>query len=85
MKKLFNHTKRGYETDKNLEWDDLEYTEELEDEVFAEGEDDELYYSDDEAYGEEAAEEEGYYAAEDELYDEEAAEEEGYYAAEDEA
>ncbi len=84
MKKLFNHTKRGYETDKNLEWDDLEYTEELEDEVFAEGEDDELYYSDDEAYGEEAAEEEGYYAAEDELYDEEAAEEEGYYAAEDE-
>ena len=55
MKKLFNHKKRGYETDKNLEWDDLEYTEELEDEVFAEGEDDELYYSDDEAYGEEAA------------------------------
>ena len=85
MKKLFNHTKRGYETGKNLEWDDLEYTEELEDEVFAEGEDDELYYSDDEAYDEEAAEEEGYYAADDAEYDEDAAEEEGYYAADDEA
>ena len=85
MKKLFNHTKREYEADKNLEWDDLEYTEEFADEDFAENEDDELYYSDDEAYDGEAVEEEAYYAADDEAYDGEAVEEETYYTADDEA
>lgn len=86
MKKLFNHTKRDYEADKNLEWDDLEYTEEFEDEVFEEEGDEALYYSDeeteevydafkpDEEYGEYAEEESEYYEEDvdgDEYYEEE--------------
>ena len=92
MKKLFNHTKRDYKADKNLEWDDLEYTEEFEDEVFEGDGDEEFYYSDEEAgeevyddaegeFYEEDVEEPEYY--EDEYY-EEAAEEEEYYEAESE-
>lgn len=96
MKKLFNHTKRDFEADKNLEWDDLEYTEEFEDEVFEgdEDEDEEFYYSDEEGgeevyddaeadgeFYEEDVEELEYY--EDEYY-EEAAEEDEYYEAESE-
>ena len=95
MKKLFNHTKRDYEAEKNLEWDDLEYTEEFEDEVFEGDEDEEFYYSDEEGgeevyddaetdgefYEEEDVEELEYY--EDEYY-EEAAEEDEYYEAESE-
>lgn len=96
MKKLFNHTKRDYEADKNLEWDDLEYTEEFEDEVFEEDGDEALYYSDeeteevyadsepDEEYEEYADEESEYYeddVDEDEYYEAEEAED-GYYEAE---
>lgn len=94
MKKLFNRTKRDYEADKNLEWDDLEYTEEFEDEVFEGDADEEFYYSDEEAgeevyddadadgeFYEEDVEEPEYY--EDEYY-EEAAEEDEYYEAESE-
>lgn len=96
MKKLFNHTKRDYEADKNLEWDDLEYTEEFEDEVFEEDGDEALYYSDeeteevyadsepDEEYEEYADEESEYYeddVDEEEYYEAEEAED-GYYEAE---
>lgn len=99
MKKLFNHTKRDYEADKNLKWDDLEYTEEFEDEVYEEedyddsetddgfyeeeAEEEPEYYEDE--YGEEAVADEAYYEAEsDEAVYEEADEDEAYYEAESE-
>lgn len=88
MKKLFNHTKRDYEADKNLEWDDLEYTEEFEDEVFEEDGDEAFYYSDEETeevYADSEPDEEyEEYADEEPEYYEDEADEDEYYEAEDE-
>ncbi len=84
MKKLFNHRKREYEED--LEWDDVEYTDEYTDEEYEadgvyEDEEGNLVYSDDAAYEDDAEyADEAAYEDDAEYADEAAYEEDAEYA-----
>ncbi|HKM34580.1 MAG TPA: hypothetical protein VJY54_07540, partial [Lachnospiraceae bacterium] len=78
MKKLFNHSKKEY--NKDLEWEDAEYTGEFTEEEYRT---EDGYEDTDEYYEDESAEDGEYYeeeSAEDgEYYEEESAEDEEYY------